>query len=179
MTWRLGHLARKEGLSNEDDHVMDIYRAVLEYFEDVEDITKEDVEEVTCDIDLCNYDCIPEDSDMEAYEATPQPELEVEIIINGSSRVLSCKDQSTSLTEERLAELVEQYRLEGLIVLPRPHMRCYRFNHAENRGRIPMMVLSSNSLKIGVASPFHPFIQDVCEAYHLTSIQINPNSIAL
>ena len=38
------------------------------------------------------------------------------------------------------------------------------------------MVLSANTLKVGVASPFHPFIPDVCEVYHLAPIQINPNS---
>ena len=38
------------------------------------------------------------------------------------------------------------------------------------------MVLSATSLKVGVASPLHPFLQDVCEAYHLAPIQINPNS---
>ena len=70
--------ARAEGgaANDEDDDVMDIYGAVPKYFEDVEDITEEDVEEVTRDIDLCNYDYVPEDSDIEAYEATPQPELE-------------------------------------------------------------------------------------------------------
>ena len=169
--------ARQEGgASNDDDDIMYIYAAVPEYFEDVEDITEEDVEEVTRDIDLCNYDYVLEDSDVEACEATPLPELEDEIIINGSPCVLACRDQSTSLTEEGLTELVEQYRLEGRIVLPRPHMRCYRFNYTENGGRIPRMVLSANSLKIGVASPLHPFLQVVCEAYYLDPIQINPNS---
>ena len=169
--------ARQEGgAANDDDDVMDIYGAVPEYFEDVEDITEEDIAEVARDIDLCNYDYVPEDSDIEAYEATPQPELEDVIEINGSPRVLACKDMSSSLTEEGLAELVEQYRLEGRVVLPRPHMRCYKFDHLENGGRIPRMVLSAIALKVGIASPLHHFIQDVCEAYHLAPIQINPNS---
>ena len=134
--------ARAEGgvANDEYDDVMDIYGAVPEYFEDVEDITEEDVEEVTRDIDLCNYDYVPEDSDIEAYEATPQPELEDVIEINGSPRILACRDMPSSLSEEGLAELVEQYRLEGRVVLPRPHMRCYHFDHLENGGRIPRMV---------------------------------------
>ena len=66
--------------------------------------------------------------------------------------------------------------LEGRVVLPRLHMRCYRFNYLENGGRIPRMVLSASALKVGVASPLHPFLQDVYEAYHLAPIQINPNS---
>ena len=107
MIWRRGSVRQEGGAANDDDDVIDIYGAVPEYFEDVEDITEEDVEEVTRDIDLCNYDYVPEESDIEAYEATPQPELEDEIIINGSPRVLSCRDQSTSLSEEGLAELVE------------------------------------------------------------------------
>ena len=112
--------ARDEGGASNDDYddVMDIYRVVPKFFEDVEDIMEEDVEEVTRDIDLCNYDYVPEDSDIEAYEATPQPKLKDEVMINGSPRVLACCDQSTSLTEEGLAELVEQFRLEGRIVLP-------------------------------------------------------------
>ena len=164
------------GATNDDDDVMDIYGAVPEYFEEVEDITEEDVEEVIRDIDLCNYDYVPDDSDIETYEATPQPELEDVVMINGSPRILACRDQPTTLTEEGLAELVEQFRLEGSIVLPGTHMRCYRFNHPENNGRIPRMVMSANSLRVGVASPLHPFIQDVFEAYHLDPIQINPNS---
>ena len=50
---------------------MDIYRADQELFEDVEDITEEDIEDVTRDIDLCNYEYVPEESDIEAYVATP------------------------------------------------------------------------------------------------------------
>ena len=66
--------ARDEGgAANDEDDVMDIYGAIPEYFEDVEDITEEDVKEVTRDIDLCNYGYVPEDSDVEAYEATPPP----------------------------------------------------------------------------------------------------------
>ena len=102
-----------------------IYGAVPEHFEDVEDITEEDVEEVARDIDLCNYDYVPEDSDIEAYEATPQPELEDVIEINGSPRVLACRDMSSSLTEESLAELVEQYQAGGSRGASPPHMRCY------------------------------------------------------
>ena len=79
----------------------------------MEDITEEDIEEVTRDIDLCNYEYVPEESDIEAYEATPQPKLEGAVMINGSPRILACRDQATSLTEESLAELVEQFRLEG------------------------------------------------------------------
>ena len=97
------------------------------------------------------------------------------MIINGPPRILACRDQSTTLDEEGFSELVEQYRLEGRIVLPKSHMRCYRFNHPENSGRILRMVLSTNSLRVGVAWPLHPFLQDVCEAYHLAPIQINPN----
>ena len=125
------------GAANDDDDVMDIYGVVPECFEDVEDITEKDVEEVTREINLCNYEYIPEDSDIEAYEATPpptQPQLEDVVMINGSPRVLAFRDQSTSLNEESLEELVEQYRLEGRIVLLRP-MRCYRFNCSENGGR--------------------------------------------
>ena len=70
---------------------MDIYGAIPEYFKDVEDIIEEDIEEVTRDIGLCNYDYIPEDSDIETYEATPQPELEDVIEINGSPRILACR----------------------------------------------------------------------------------------
>ena len=170
-----GSVRQEGGATNDGDDITDIYEAVPEYFEDVEDITEEDVEEVTRDIDLCNYDYVPEESDTEGYEATPQPELEDVIMINGLPRVLAFRDQSTSLTEEGLAELVEKYRLEGRIVLPKPHMRCYRFNHAENGGRIPRMVLSTSALKVGVASHLHPFLQDICEAYHLSPIQINSN----
>ena len=151
--------ARQEGgVATDDDDVMDIYGAVPEYFEDVEDITEEDVEEVTREIDLCNYDFVLEDSDVEAYDPTPHPELEDVIIINGSPRILACIDLPTSLNEEGLAELVDRYHLEGLLVLPRPHMRCYKFDHPENVGRDPRMVLSANSLRVGVASPLHPFI---------------------
>ena len=38
------------------------------------------------------------------------------------------------------------------------------------------MMLSENFLKVGGRIAFAPFIQDVCEAYHLAPIQINPNS---
>ena len=169
--------ARAEGgaANDEDDDVMDFHRAAPEHFEDVEDITEEDIEEVTRDIDLCNYDYVPEESDIEAYEATPQPELEDVIEINGSPRILACRDMSSSLLEESLAELVEQYRLEGRVVLPRLHMRCYRFDHQENGGRIPRMVLSSMALKVGVASPLHPLhprcLRGLSSGSHSRSIQ--------
>ena len=103
---------------------------------------------------------MPEDSDSEAYDVSPQPKLEGTILVNGSPRVLACRDQPTTLkeevttlTKEVLDELVEQYRMEGRIVLSLPHMRCYRFDHEENRGRIPRMVLSANMLKVRVVSP--------------------------
>lgn len=54
-------------------------------------------------------------------------------------------------------------------------MRCYRFNHTENGGRVPRMVLTSSMMRVGVSSPLHPFIRDVCETNHLAPIQINPN----
>ena len=62
--FKAGSARAEGGAANDDDNVMDIYRAVPEYFKDVEDITEEDVEEVTRDIDLCNYDYVPEDSDV-------------------------------------------------------------------------------------------------------------------
>ena len=38
------------------------------------------------------------------------------------------------------------------------------------------MVLSANGLEGWGRVALHPFIQDVCEAYHLAPIQINPNN---
>ena len=97
------------------------------------------------------------------------------IHVNGSPRILVCRDQQTALMEESLDELVEQYMLEGCIVLPRPHMRCYRFYHEEKGGQVPRMVMLANSVKVGVVSPLHPLIQDVCKKYHLAPTQINRN----
>ena len=149
--------------------------------------TSAELEEVTRSIDLCNYDYVPDPSEVE-YVATPQPELEGAVTLGPlsddasssskpqSPRILACRDLSTTLSEEELAELVDSYGLRGRVVLPRPHQRCYRFNFPENGGRIPRLVLSSHLVRLGITSPLHPFIKDVCDFYHLAPLQINPNA---
>lgn len=52
-------------------------------------------------------------------------------------------------------------------------MRCYRFNHAENGGRVSRMVLSTLLRQLKVTSPLHPFIRNVCEYNQLATL--NPN----
>ena len=129
--------------------------------------TAAELEEVTRSVDLCNYDYVPEPSD-DDYVATPQPELEGVVTLGPlgddassssrpqSPRVLACRDMSTTLSKEELAELVELYGLRGRVVLPRPHQRCYRFKFSENGGRIPRLVLSSHLVRLGITSPFIP-----------------------
>ena len=141
----------------------------------------DELEDMTRAVNYCNYDYIPEESE-EPYHAPSQPELEGPIYSGAlqdeasssarpkSPRFLACKDISTSLSERELADLAEQYNLGGRLVLPRPHQRCYRFNFAENGGRVPRLVLSSTLVKIRVASPLHPFLAEVCEAYQLALI---------
>lgn len=145
-----------------------------------------ELEEVSRVINYCNYDYVPEESD-EPYRAIPQPELEGPIYsgsqqdeASSSARprlphFLACKDISTSLSEGELAALAEEYNLGDRLVLPRSHQRCYRFNFAENWGRIPRLVLFAALVKVGVASPLHPFLAEVCKYYQLALIQINPN----
>lgn len=148
-----------------------------------------DLDEVSRVANFEDYDYVPEASP-ETYVPTPQPELEGIIYVGGPApdqveegsnvkpgmpRVLACKDQSTTLTEEFLKRAVDKFRPEGKIILPTPAMRCYRFDHSENGGRVPRMVLTAPLMRIGVSSPLHPFIRDVCDTYHLAPIQINPN----
>ncbi|KAL8094861.1 hypothetical protein AgCh_036393 [Apium graveolens] len=132
-----------------------------------------------------------EDGSHWSYDSPQSEELELEgeriikkqILPDGEEsstateevKVLSCRDLPTSLTQKYLAEHIEQFQLEGHVVLPLPHMRCYRFNNPENGGRVPRMVLSTFLLRLGISSPLHPFIKDVCEYYQLTPLQINPN----
>lgn len=148
----------------------------------------EEVADVTSQYKICNYNYAPAASP-EPYVPPAQPELEGEIVFkrqiipdgeesstaNEEVKVLACRDLPTSLTQKHLAEHIEQFQLEGHIVLPLPHMRCYRFNHSENGGRVPRMVLSTFLLRLGISSPLHPFIKDVCEYFQLAPLQINPN----
>ena len=142
-------------------------------------LNTKDLEEVTRTVDPCNYDYIPELSDGEAYVPPSQPMLEGTMYPKGRKKnvgvTLSCKNLSTSLKLKTLAEAVEQYQIEGRVILPQPHMRCYRFNHKENGGRPPRMVLSTSLLELGVSSPLHPFIREVCEYFKVAPIQISPN----
>ncbi|KAK1392174.1 hypothetical protein POM88_011230 [Heracleum sosnowskyi] len=149
----------------------------------------EEVADVSKEIDFCNYTYVPEPSPV-PYEPVKQPELEgvvflkKRIIPDGDEsssafhedgKILACRDMSTSMTDDSLRDLVEQFRPEGRIILPAPHMRCYHFNHPENGGRAPRMVLSAFLLKLGISAPLHPFIQEILEYYGLAPLQINPN----
>lgn len=145
-----------------------------EYFDEFAspEANSAELEDVTRAVNYGNYVYIPKDSD-EPCQATPQPELEGPIYSGvlqddasssarpKSPRFLACKDISTSLTEGELAALAEEYNLGGRLVLPRPHQSCYRFNFAENGGRVSRLVLSSALVKLGVASPLHPFLAQV------------------
>ncbi|KAK1373104.1 hypothetical protein POM88_029297 [Heracleum sosnowskyi] len=175
-------VAPEEGLEqNEDDDISSTWSYDSPASEEVEDVSKE--------TDFCNYAYVPEPSPI-PYDPIKQPELEgvvflkKRVIPDGDEsstpnqeegKILACRDMSTSLTEDNLRDLVNQFRPAGRIILPAPHMRCYRFDHEENGGRAPRMVLSTFLLKLGISAPLHPFIQEVLEYYGLAPLQINPN----
>lgn len=121
------------------------------------DFADGDLDEVARVINVVDYEYVPDLSSL-SYIPTSQPELDGVIYVNspppseidnspsarpGSPRELACKHQATSLNVDLLTKAIKEFRHEGKIILPRPQMRCYRFNHLENGGRVPRIFLTT------------------------------------
>ncbi|KAK1399847.1 hypothetical protein POM88_009710 [Heracleum sosnowskyi] len=100
------------------------------------DFADGDLDEVSKEINVADYMYVHEPSP-NPYQPTPQPELEGIIYIGGPPpgegddssstrpglpRELAFKNQGTTLTADTLIKLVEQFKPEGKVVIPLPHM---------------------------------------------------------
>lgn len=103
-------------------------------------------------------------------EATPVK------VLNATTPQLSCANTRTSMTAQKLENLLEACNPGCSLVVPQPEERCHDFSNFEPDQAIPCAVFSAQFFRLGLSLPLHPFIVDILNTYKLAPLQLTPNS---